>query len=38
MSRAIPEADWTILRRLRPLALERFWERVLREIDGIGRD
>lgn len=38
MSRAIPEADWKVLRRLHPLALERFCERVLGEIDGIGRD
>lgn len=37
MPRAIPEADWKVLRRLHPLALERFCERVLCEIDGIGR-
>jgi hypothetical protein len=38
MSRALPEADWKVLRRLHPLVLERFCERVLGEIDGIGRD
>ena len=34
----IPEADWKIFRRLRGLALERFCERVLAEIDGLRTD
>jgi hypothetical protein len=34
----IPEADWKIFRRLRVLALERFCERVLAEIDGVRTD
>ena len=35
MLREIPEADWKILRRLHPLALERFCERVLGEVEQI---
>jgi hypothetical protein len=31
----IQEADWKVLRRLRPLALERFCERVLAEIESV---
>jgi hypothetical protein len=33
--RTIVEADWKVLRRLHPLALERFCERVLAEIDPV---
>ena len=33
MAREIPESDWKVLRRLHPLALERFCERVLAEIE-----
>ena len=33
MTRTIAEADWKVLRRLHPLALERFCERVLAEIE-----
>ena len=35
MLRTIVEADWKVLRRLHPLALERFCERVLAEIDPV---
>lgn len=35
MLRAIAEADWKVLRRLHPLALERFCERVLAEIERV---
>jgi hypothetical protein len=38
MSREIKEADWKILRRLHPLALERFCERVLAEIARVKPD
>ena len=38
MPRTIVEADWKVLRRLRPLALERFCERVLNEIDRVMHD
>jgi hypothetical protein len=31
--REIEEPDWKVLRRVHPLALERFCERVLAEID-----
>jgi len=34
MSRDIPEEDWKVFRQLHPLALERFCERVLSEIQG----
>jgi hypothetical protein len=34
----IPEADWKIFRRLRVVALERFCERVLAEIDAVRSD
>jgi hypothetical protein len=33
--RTIAEADWKVLRRLHTLALERFCERVLAEIDRV---
>jgi hypothetical protein len=33
--RTIAEIDWKVLRRLHPLALERFSERVLAEIEGV---
>lgn len=36
--RAIAEADWKVLRRLHPLALERFCERVLAEIEQVTQD
>ena len=35
MARTIAEADWKVLRRLHPLALERFCERVLAEIEQV---
>jgi hypothetical protein len=34
--REIPEADWKVFRQLRPLALERFCQRVLDELGQIG--
>jgi len=34
----INEPDWRVLRRVHPLALERFCERVLAEIDRVSRD
>ena len=34
----IKESDWKVLRRLHPLSLERFCERVLAEIDRVSRD
>ena len=36
--REIKEPDWKVLRRVHPLALERFCERVLAEIDSLSRD
>ncbi len=35
MLRTIVETDWKVLRRLHPLALERFCKRVLAEIDPV---
>jgi len=35
MVRTITETDWRVLRRLHPLALERFCERVLAEIENV---
>jgi hypothetical protein len=35
MSREIKESDWKVFRRLRAIALERFCQRVLMEIDRI---
>ena len=34
----IKEPDWKVLRRVHPLALERFCERVLAEINSVSRD
>jgi len=36
--RDINETDWKVLRRVHPLALERFCERVLTEVDRVSRD
>ncbi len=36
--REIKEPDWKVLRRVHRLALERFCERVLAEIEGVSRD
>ena len=36
--REFTEPDWKVLRRVHPLALERFCERVLAEIDRVARD
>ena len=36
--RETKEPDWKVLRRVHPLALERFCERVLAEIDRVSRD
>ena len=38
MSREISEADWKILRQLKPLALERFCQRVLAEVAHLAAD
>lgn len=38
MAEAIKESDWKIFRELRPLALERFCERVLAEVEAIRVD
>jgi hypothetical protein len=38
MPREIKEADWKLLRRLHPLALERFCERALAEIESVKHD
>lgn len=38
MPREIKEADWKVLRRLHPLALERFCQRVLAEIERVTHD
>jgi hypothetical protein len=38
MHRDIKESDWKVLRRLHPLALERFCERVLAEIERVSDD
>jgi hypothetical protein len=35
VTRTIAEADWKVLRRVHPLALERFCERVLTEIEHV---
>jgi len=35
LQRTIPESDWKLLRRVHPLAVERFCERVLAEIEGV---
>jgi hypothetical protein len=36
--REIKEPDWKVLRRVHPLALERFCEHALAEIDRVSRD
>ena len=36
--REIAESDWRVLRRLHPLALERFCERVLAEVERVSHD
>ena len=38
MTREIKESDWKVLRQLHPLALERFCERVLAEIERVNND
>jgi ABC-type histidine transport system ATPase subunit len=38
MSRDIEESDWKLMRKLHPIALERFCQRVLAEIESISRD
>ena len=38
MSRDVPESDWKIFRKLRELALERFCERVLKDLDTLRGD
>jgi hypothetical protein len=38
MPREIKEADWKVLRRLHPVALERFCARVLAEIGSVKND
>jgi len=38
MLRAISEPDWKVFRRLQPVALDRFCQRVLAEIDAIASD
>jgi hypothetical protein len=35
VTRAIAEADWKVLRRVHPLALDRYCERVLAEIERV---
>jgi hypothetical protein len=37
-SRGITEADWKVFRELKPVARERFCERVLREIERLRLD
>jgi hypothetical protein len=38
MGRDIPEADWKLFRRLQPLALDRFCQRVLAEVAGLAAE
>jgi hypothetical protein len=38
MTRTISEPDWKVFRQLRPIALERFCQRVLDEIAGLAGD
>lgn len=38
MVRTISEPDWKLFRQLRPLALERFCQRVLSAIEGLIQD
>jgi hypothetical protein len=37
-SSGIAEADWRVLRKLQPIALDRFCQRIFREIDAIRAD
>jgi hypothetical protein len=38
MSHEFPESDWKVLSRLRPIALDRFCERVIAQINELGSD
>ena len=38
MKRGFPEADWKVLRSLRPIALDRLCQRVLKEAEAICAD
>ena len=38
MSREIKGSDWKLLRQMAPVALERFCQRILEEIDRLGSD
>src|SRR5437763_5571116 len=38
MARGISESDWKLFRRLRPLALDRFCQRVLAEVGRLAAD
>lgn len=38
MVRTISEPDWKLFRQLRPLALERFCQRVLSDIEGLAQE
>jgi hypothetical protein len=38
MQHAIQEADWKLLRTVHPLALERYCDRVLREVEQVVQD
>jgi hypothetical protein len=38
MLREIKESDWKLLRQMAPLALERFCQRILGELDRIGAE
>jgi hypothetical protein len=38
MGRDFPEADWKLFRKLQPLALDRFCQRVLDEVGQLSRD
>jgi hypothetical protein len=38
VARTIAEADWKVLRRAHPLALERYCERVLAEVERVTRN
>ena len=38
MVRTISESDWKLFRQLRPIALERFCQRALSDIDGLAHD
>ncbi len=38
MQHAIKEADWKLLRAVHPLALERYCDRVFREVEQVVRD